>query len=174
LAKSCPGPLPALGKTRRIIANRLGSVNRTIPAFFLLLLLGAGLAGQQQSPPAAAPSPREFYTEPELIEVLKGIFAHTLGDPSEKLVFITDDGQIIIIGNRNPKGVTTTIYDIIIALAHKGQHLGKVTNIIHNHERNVGFNETDIAACKTLRKAGFKGKFQIYHPVSWRIKTLAR
>ena len=172
MAKSCPGPLSAPGKTRGIIANRLGSVNRAILAFILLLLVGTGLAGQQPPQAAAAPAPREFYTEEELVEVLKDIFPHTYGDPSEKLVFIAEDGQIITIGNRDPKGVTTTIRDIIKALARKGQHLGTISNVIHNHEKKIGFNETDRAACKVLRKAGFRGKFQIYHPVSWRIRTL--
>jgi len=141
----------------------------------VLLLIGLALAlsgtALGQSPPPAAPC---FYTEAQLTELLKEIFFNSLGDTSEKLIFITEDGQVIIIEDSNPKGVAVTIHDIIIALALKGQHMGTVTNIIHNHERKTDFNEVDAAACKTLRKAGFTGKFQIYHPVSWRIKTLKR
>ncbi len=87
MTKSRPEGLSAPGRTRAIIANRLGPVNRTILAFLLILLpIGRGLACHQQPPPAASPSPREFCTEPELVEILKDIFARTLGDPSEKLV----------------------------------------------------------------------------------------
>jgi len=128
--------------------------------------LTADLAGQQPGP--------AFYTEDELTEVLKGVFAGWPGDKSEKLVFIAEDGQVIVIGNRDPKRVTTTILDIVKALARKGQHLGTITNVIHNHERKVAINEKDMAACKVLRKAGFKGRFQVYYPESWRLKTLWR
>jgi len=146
------------------------------PLSLALLLIGLGVclvdgrAVDRRGPQAAA----GFYAEPQLIELLTKVFADWQGDKSEKLIFITADGQVFIFRNHDPHAVSINLLDIIKTLARKGQHLGTVSNIIHSHKWPDGFSPTDVALCKTLRKVGFTGAFQLFYPEPRRIKILKR
>jgi hypothetical protein len=124
-----------------------------------------------------SPPPLEFYTKPQLVKLLWKIYADRHADKSEKLVFITADGQTFIFGSGNPNAVSINLPAVIDTLARSGQNLASVTNIVHNHNSRrpkPGFPPGDIAACETLRAAGFGGKFQIFYPVTGRLETLER
>lgn len=136
----------------------------------LALCPADGWAAERPGPQAAL----AFYTEPQLIELLTKIFADWQGDKSEKLIFITSDGQVFIFGNGGPNAVSVSLLSIIRTLAREGQHLGTVTNIVHSHKWPDGFSPTDVALCQTLRKVGFIGAFQLFYPGPRRIKTLKR
>lgn len=113
----------------------------------------------------------ERYTKPQIIKLLIKTFPDWQGDKSEKLVFVVADGQVFTFGG-GPNAVSGSLLNIIRTLARKGQHLGTVTNVFHSHKWPDGFSPTDVALCKTLRKIGFTGEFQIFYPETRRIKTL--
>jgi len=132
-------------------------------AFLLVLCVGLARAGTDGA---------AFYTEPQLIELLKKIYDWPA---YEKLVFITADGQTFIFGGGDPNEVTIKFSYLIRTLARKGQDFGTVTNIVHNHKREfVDFSPADIVLCEQLRKLGFTGEFQIFFPQTDKIKTLKR
>ncbi len=164
----CPGPLSAPGKTWRIIPNLRGSVNRSIPAFLLLLSLWTGLA-------AAAPSrEKRFgpYSEAEVQEILHKAYADWQGDRSEKLVLLIDDGQAFTFAGSNPNGLSVSLVEIIRTLARKEISIWQVTDIFHNHNNpRDGFSQTDLVLSDTLQKAGIKAGFHIFYPETRRIKS---
>jgi hypothetical protein len=124
-----------------------------------------------------SPPPLEFYTKPRLVKLLWKIYADRHADKSEKLVFITADGQTFVFGSGKPNAVSINLPNVIDTLARSGQSLAMVTNIVHNHNSRrpkPGFPPGDIAACEILRAAGFSGKFQIFYPVTGRIETLKK
>jgi len=146
----------------------------------LLIGLAFALSGTTlgQSPPPAAPC---FYTEAQLTELLTKTFAHPhwQRDKSEKLVLITANGQVFAFrgGSGDPRAISINLGKIIGALTQKGQSLGTVTNVIHNHfdpQPEDDFSSADITGYETLRKHGFTGKFQIFYPRTGKIKTLKR
>ena len=146
-------------------------MNTRTSVVLLLIGLAFALSGTAlgQSPPPAAPC---FYTEPQLIELLKKIYDWPA---FEKLVFITADGQAFIFGGGEPNEVTIKFSYLIRTLARKGQDLGTVTNIVHNHKREfVDFSLADIILCEQFRKLGFTGEFQIFFPQTGKIKALKR
>ena len=166
MAKSCPGPLSAPGKTWRIIANRLGSVNRTIPAFLLLLILGTGLA--------EAGRDRHFgpYREREAVEILVKAYADCQGDRTERLVVLAEDGQVFTFGGKTENYFSVTLNEIIRELARKELSIWQITDIFHNHNNPKDvFSVADKAAWESLRKAGIKAGFHIFYPETRRIKT---
>jgi hypothetical protein len=169
LTSPCPGPLSAPGKTWRIIANLLGSVNRRIPAFLILLSLWTSLA-------AAAPSKDEQYgpySEVEVLEILHKAYADWQGDWSEKLVLVIDDGQTFTFAGSNQNSVSISLVEIIRTLARKEVSIWQVTDIFHNHNNpRDGFSPTDQALFETLSKAGIKAGFHIFYPETRRIRTL--
>ena len=169
MTRPCPGPLSAPGKTWRIIANLLGSVNRRIPAFLLLLSLWTGLA-------AAAPSKEKQYgpcSEAEVLEILHKAFADWQGNRSEKLVLLVEDGQTFTFAGSGPNSISVSLVEIIRTLARKEVSIWQVTDIFHNHNNpRDGFSPTDRALFETLRKAGIKAGFHIFYPETRRIKTL--
>ena len=110
-------------------------------------------------------------SEPQLLDVLKKIYDWPA---YEKLVFITADGQIFIFGSGEPDGVTVRFYELIKTLARKGQDLGTVTNVVHNHKRGLDFSLPDLVLYEKLKKLGFAGKFQIFYPHSGKLKTLEK
>jgi len=111
LAKSCPGPLSAPGKTRGIIAKRFLPVNRSAALFLLILVLFAGLAGAAEA--------KKFgpYSEAEVLEILNKAFADWQGDRSEKLVLVINDGQAFTFAGSDPNGLSVSLVEIIRALA---------------------------------------------------------
>jgi len=129
---------------------------------FLVVLALAGLSWAQAL--------KEPYTNKQLYELLNKVFYNWLGDKSEKLVFVTADGQLFVFPG-DPAGVSVETHTIILTLARKGQGFKAVTNIVHNHSRGVGFNEKDVIALKVFEKLGFVGKFQIFYPETGKIKT---
>ena len=145
--------------------------SRPLSALLLLAVLGLCLVdGWAAGRPDLQAGPG-FYTEPQLIELLTKVFAWPA---YEKLVFITASGQVFTFGSGEEKRVTIDLLDIIETLSRKGESLGTVTNIIHNHTRGVDFSLPDIATCGALRKRGFTGAFQLFYPQTRRIKTLKR
>lgn len=146
------------------------------PLSVVLLLASLGLclvdgwAAERPGPQAAA----GFYAEPQLVELLVKTFPDWQGDKSEKLIFITEDGQVFTFGGGDPNAVSVSLLNIIRTLARQGQHLGTVTNIVHSHKWPDGFSPIDVELCKTLRKVGFIGAFQLFYPETRRIKTLKR
>lgn len=112
-----------------------------------------------------------IYSESDIIKILKKAFSDWQGDKSEKLIFITADGQIFRFGNNDPNGISISLGNVVRTLARKGQHLGTVTNIFHNHKWEQAFTSTDTILETTLRKLGFVGEFQLFYPETCRIKT---
>jgi hypothetical protein len=155
LTSPCPGPLSAPGKTRRIIANLRGSVNRSTAAFLLLVFLWTGLA-------AAAPSREKRFgpcSEAEVLEILHKAYADWQGDRTEKLALLIDDGQAFTSAGSNPNGPSVSLVEIIRTLARKENGIWQVGDIFHNHNNpRDGFSQTDPALFETLRKAGIKGR----------------
>ena len=147
---------------------------RPLSVVLVLAALGLCLVDGWAAGRPALQARAEPYTEPQLVELLAKVFVHWRGDKAEKFIFITEDGQVFTFGGDDPNAVSVSLFNIIRSLARGGQHLGTVTNVVHNHNFRLGgdFSPGDIAACKTLRKHGFTGKFQIFYPVSWRIITL--
>ena len=143
------------------------------PLSVVLLLASLGLclvdgwAAEQADPQAAA----GFYTEPQLLKLLIKVFS---GLASEKLVFITADGQVFPFGSGDRRGVAIKLTDISRALALKGQSLRTVTNIIHNHQPGEDFSRADLVLCERLRGFGFAGEFQLFYPRTGQIRTLKR
>ena len=144
-------------------------ISRTSSVILFLFGLGVSLVDGWAAEQADSPAASGFYSEPQLIELLTKIFSDWQGDKSEKLIFITEDGQAFTFGNGGPNAVSINLLDVIRTLARKGQHLGTVTNIIHSHRWPDRFSPTDIALFKTLRKVGFAGKFQLFYPETHRI-----
>lgn len=140
-------------------------MKKTIVLFLVILgaLILVGLADDLVKP----------YSDLELQALLKKIFAHWPWDKSERLVFITEDGQVFLFDNEDESGVTVNRAEISRTLFLKGQSFKTVTNVIHNHPSRPGddFSRADIEAYRTLKAMGFAGAFQIYYPTTGKIKT---
>ena len=135
--------------------------------FFLAILSALALIG-------VAADLSKPYSDRELIALLKKIFINWPGDRAERLVFITEDGQVFLFDNDDPGGVSVDRAEMSRALFLKGQSLKTVTNIIHNHASKPGddFSQADIGAYRTLKVLGFSGAFQIFYPTTGKLKTL--
>jgi len=133
---------------------------------FLLFLFTLGAVANAQAL-------KDPYTNKQLCELLNKIFYNWLGDKSEKLVFVTADGQLFVFGG-DPGGVSVETHAIVLALAGKGQSFKTVTNVVHPHGKKIWFNERDLVVYRIFKKLGFSGKFQIFYPEMGRIRTYKR
>jgi hypothetical protein len=106
----------------------------------------------------------------DLRQSLKKVYSDKNGP--EKITVITSDGRMLVFGEGSKHGVGVPLSDIVRQLAYNESNLGKVAAIIHNHNRGEDFSDTDKQMYKSLRDAGFAGKFQSYHPEKERLKTM--
>lgn len=142
-------------------------MKKPIVLFLAVLVITALAVG------VSAQALKDPYTNKQLYVLLHKVFVSWPGDKSEKLVFVTADGQLFVFAGGS-HDVAASLGDVIRALARKGQSLGTVTNVVHNHERGLGFSWTDAVLFERLKKLGFVGKFQVFYPETGKIKTLEK
>lgn len=107
-----------------------------------------------------------------IMDVLRKLYSDYQGDNSEKMALFLDDGQMLVFGGREPHQVSTSLGDVIRALARRGKQFANVTNIVHNHNRGERESNTDLDVYKVFRKYGFAGAYQLYDPERRRLKTV--
>ena len=102
---------------------------------------------------------------------LRKVYSNYSVSDSEKFIFLTNDGKMMVIGGDKYQ-VSLSLSDIIDNLKNNGKDISQLSAIIHNHNKGQSFSLTDRNAYKKLQKAGFTGKFQVYYPKIQRITTL--
>lgn len=128
-------------------------------------------ASEDETKPAK-PLAYGAYDERQMIERLSKTYSDWQGDPSEKLVFVTKDGQLVEFKGDNKNGISVKLADVIRGLARKGSSLNAVSNVFHNHVLGKDFSPEDKTLREALQKYGFAGNFHIYYPEAKRIRTL--
>jgi hypothetical protein len=103
---------------------------------------------------------------------LSKIYSDWQGNPSEKLLVITNDGKLLTFGSSEQHQVKASLADVIRQLAYNNKKLSDVAYMIHNHNKSEKFSPIDKKVYKTLKGYGFSGKFQAYYPETKRLKTL--
>ena len=112
-----------------------------------------------------------MYNEPTMVQKLAQEYADWQGDKREKMIFLTQDGQLIPFQGQGKNEVTVKLSDIIRGLAYKGANLGNVVGMFHNHQSQQDFSPEDMKLLKTLQKYGFQGGFHLFYPENHRIRT---
>lgn len=107
----------------------------------------------------------------DLVGALSQEYSDWQGNPSERFTIITDDGLLMSFGGGDRRNVAVPLGDIVRNLAYNGKNLANVKYFAHNHNRGDDFSPTDRDTYNQLKKLGFAGEFQIFHPEKKRIKT---
>ena len=81
----------------------------------------------------------------------------------EKMFLRMDNGKLLQYTTYNKLTINRT--DFFSFVKKKGYTVSQIKVCIHNHPANslAGFSDGDKKFYKQICKAGFKGKFQLYH-----------
>jgi len=108
-----------------------------------------------------------------MVEILVKAYDDWHGDRSERLVLLTDDGQVFTFRSSSENAFSVSLVEIVRTLARKEVSIWQITDIFHNHNNpRADFSTADLALFRTLQKAGIKAGFHIFYPETRRIKTL--
>jgi len=137
-------------------------------AALLKLKMAASAITQPETPLAQPATPTPKPKTP--LEALSSLYSDQ-DNRSERLVFVTPDGQYVPFSSNDSSGVSLKLSDIVRGLAQKGATLQTVTDVYHNHNDNKDFSPEDNLLYEVLKKYGLTGGFHIYYPRTGRIKT---
>lgn len=90
----------------------------------------------------------------------------------ETMILICNDGQIYTFTNGFEDRVMWNRDQLLKLLAERGLGLSDIVMMCHNHIMMPRFSDEDIKTYRSLREAGFRGLYQMYHNPTGKVLTL--
>ena len=95
-------------------------------------------------------------------KIMYAIFEDRFTEPIEVMYFLMDDMRLFKITSNYENTIVLKIWELKRDFKQKDYEIPNVIVIIHNHNQQAYFSDTDINAYRLFKGEGFEGKFYIY------------
>jgi len=126
------------------------------------------MVGPMPEPPGRGMEVRTIYPETFPDEVGR-VYGDWQGDPREKMTFLTDDDRMAVLQGKNER-MDTSLSKFIGILARNRMSVGRLKEIVHNHNAGEKISPADLEFLSAIKKLGFKGSYKVYYPKGRRLR----